>query len=85
MITIAGVQITERAAARLARILYRADQHALSAMIGRAIDHRDDRVDLWERDYPVILAALQHDPAETELDELVSALEKRLAREPDGL
>jgi hypothetical protein len=58
---------------------------ALSAMLGRASDHRDDRVYLWERDYPVILAALQHDPAEPELDELVVALEKRLAREPDGL
>ena len=54
-------------------------------MIGRAIDHRIDRVDLSERDYPVTLADLDHDPAQPGLDELVSAPGKRLTPEPDRL
>lgn len=61
-IVIAGVELSPSAAAELALRLARANELALSAHVGRAVDHVRDHVDLGPRDLPAILSALGDEP-----------------------
>ena len=81
MIEISGVQVSDRAAARLALILNTAGERALSDRVGRAWDKLADHVALAPGDHARMLSALNQTPRpEPELEELRVALEARVAR-----
>ena len=61
-IVVAGVELSASAAAELALRLARANELALSAHVGRAVDHVRDHVDLGPRDLPAILSAIGDEP-----------------------
>ena len=81
MIEIAGIQVSDRAAARLALILNHAGEQALSNRVGRAWDKLADHVELAPGDHARMLSALNQTPRpEPELEDLRLALEARVAR-----
>lgn len=81
MIEIAEVQVSDRAAARLALILNTAGERALGDRVGQAWDKVADHVELARGDHARMLSALNQTPRpEPELEELRAALGARVAR-----
>ena len=81
MIEIAGVQVSDSAAARLALILNHAGEQALGARVGLAWDRVADHVELAPGDHARMLSALNQTPRpEPKLEELRLTLEVRVAR-----
>lgn len=59
---IAGVEVSDSAAAQLALLLHRAGQTTLAMQIGFSVDHLRDEAHVIAYDFPVILAALENCP-----------------------
>jgi hypothetical protein len=81
MIEIAGVQVSDRAAARLSLILNSAGERALSDRVEQAWDKVADHVELAPGDHARMLSALNQTPRpEPELEDLRLTLKARVAR-----
>lgn len=81
---IAGVEVSDSAAARLAVLLHRAGENTLAMHIGYSVDHLRDEARIVSRDHTTILAVLE-DPPEDLAELRAALLRQQTARVQDML